>query len=142
MVNGIMDWIRGDLSPSGRIFSSLAPALVLFSYFLIGLVAYTVRWLVKGAYRDAEMEGRRPSVLAGRWIRLYFVWVTRPFWLLFRRSDIPAAAVTTLSMLLALSAGTSIAVGRFALGGWLYLLSGTLDIFDGTPDTQRERNRL
>ena len=130
-MEGLIDWIKGDLTTSGRIWSSLFPAIVLASYFIVGLVVYSIQSAFRGQHRDKDMESRGSSVLVGIWIRLYFIWVTRPLWFILHRSKIPAASVTTLSLLMAIGAGVSIAAGRFALGGWLYLFSGMLDIFDG-----------
>ena len=130
-MEALLDWIKGDLSASGRIWSSLLPALVLAAYFFIGLAVYSIRTAFRGQHRDEDMESRGSSVLVGLWIRLYFIWVTRPLWFVLQRSKIPASSVTTLSLLVALGAGVAIAAGRFALGGWLYLFSGMLDVFDG-----------
>ncbi|MBW1810118.1 MAG: GtrA family protein, partial [Deltaproteobacteria bacterium] len=130
-MSGLIDWIMGDLSTSGRIWSSLSPAIFLASYFIFGLAVYSIRSAFRGQHRDQDVESRSSSFLMGIWIRLYFIWVTKPLWFVLRKSKIPASSVTTLSLLVAIGAGVSIAAGRFALGGWLYLFSGMLDIFDG-----------
>lgn len=130
-MNGLVDWLRGDLSTAGRIWSALAPALILVAYFVVGLLIYGVRCALRGPYRDQEMEARGSSVLVGMWIRLYFAWVSRPLWIALCRSGIPASSVTTLSFLLAVASGVSLGAGRFALGGWLYIFSGILDHMDG-----------
>ena len=125
------DWLSGDLSSAERIWSALLPGLALAAYFILGLVAYSIRYLLKGPYRDLEIESRGSSVLVGMWIRQYFAWIMRPAWFLLVRTGIPPFSVTILSVLLALGSGVSIAAGRFALGGWLYILSGICDFFDG-----------
>lgn len=125
----VVSWLRGDLSSSGRIWSAVAPALFLGSYFLIGLVIYGVRTAIKGPYRDAEIEGR--AFILGAGARQYFAWVMRPLWRSFMKLQIPPNAVTTLSVLLACAAGVSVAMGRFSLGGWLYLFAGACDFIDG-----------
>ncbi len=125
------DWLTGNLTAAGRIWGALAPALLLGSYFMVGLVAYMFRVAVRGRYHDAEIEARGASALIGMGARSYFAWVTRPLWAVFKKFDIPPNAVTTLSVFLASAAGVSIAVGRFSLGGWLYLFAGTCDFIDG-----------
>lgn len=127
----IGDLLSGNLSASGRIWTAVAPALFLGSYFLVGLALYLVRVLLYGRYRDAEIEARGSSALIGMGARAYFAWVMRPIWRFFARFQIPPNAVTTLSVLLACAAGVSVAMGRFALGGWLYLFAGACDFIDG-----------
>ncbi len=110
---------------------ALVPALLVASYFLVGLLLFALRTLIFGQYHDLEMEKRGSSVLVGMWIRLYFVWLMRPVWLLVRVTGIPAASITTLSLILACASGAAVAAGRFALGGWLYIASGICDFLDG-----------
>ncbi len=130
-MSDVMSWLRGDLSTTGRIVSAVAPALLLGSYFLVGAVIYLVRLPFKGHFEDAEIRARGASALIGMGARSYFAWVMRPVWRMFERFQIPPNAVTTLSVLLAAAAGVSIAVGRFSLGGWLYLFAGACDFIDG-----------
>lgn len=114
-----------------RIWRALIPAIVLFAWFIGGMAVYAVRRARHGDWHDGEFEARGATPLLGHSLRNYFSWVTRPFWLAVRASRLPPNAITTLSMLLALGAGAALAGGRFALGGWLYIASGILDIFDG-----------
>ena len=55
----------------------------------------------------------------------------RPLWRVILASGISPNAVTVIAMILGGVAGVAVAGGRFALGGWLFLLSGILDTFDG-----------
>lgn len=128
----VIRWVTGNhLTASDRVWTALAPAIVLALYFFVGLAVYVVRTLVWGPAQDREVASRGSSFLAGMWIRYYFVWVIRPVWLLLQRLGIPPTAVTTLSTLLSLASGVSLAAGRFALGGWLYIFSGICDFLDG-----------
>lgn len=130
-MNDLASWLSGDLTTAGRIWSALAPALVLGSYAILGLLAYLVRHALYGRYRDAEMEARGTTAFLGAHPRAWFAWIMRPIWGVFLKARIPPNAVTTLSLLLALAAGVAVAAGRFALGGWLYLFAGALDFVDG-----------
>lgn len=124
-------WISGNLSPQGRIWTALAPALVAFAYFVLGLVAFSIRCLFKGVPRDEETLHRGSTVLVGMFLRHYFFWVIRPLWAVIYRSGLPANSLTALAALLAVGSGVAVAAGRFALGGWLFLGSGILDVMDG-----------
>ena len=127
----ILEWAEGHLSATARVWTAMAPGLVICAYFLLGLAIYIVRCLVKGPYRDPEFEARKESVLASLWFRLYFIWLMQPLWKLVVRTAVPPTAVTTLSVLFSVASGISLAAGRFALGGWLYIFSGVLDVLDG-----------
>ena len=124
-------WVSGELTPLGRVLTALAPALLLILWFVGGLLVYAVRTRLHGAYRDEEIESRGSSILVGMWLRQYFGWLTRPIVSVVLRSGIPPNAVTTLSVLLATGAGVSLAAGRFALGGWLFVFAGICDFLDG-----------
>ena len=130
-MDAMLDYVRGNLSTSGRIWSAAAPAIFIIGYLLLGAVVFAVRNKVRGKYVDEEIAGRGSSVLLGMALRQYFSWITQPVFSLLRLSNLPPSSLTTLSVLLAIGAAVSVAAGRFALGGWLYVLSGLCDFFDG-----------
>ncbi|MBJ6760330.1 GtrA family protein [Myxococcaceae bacterium JPH2] len=141
MHDNLLAWLTGDLSPSARIWSALAPALLACCYFLGGLVLFCVRCAFKGIPRDAETLTRGKTVLVGFFLRHYFFWVIQPLWQLLLRSGLPANALSMLSGLLGVSSGVAVAAGRFALGGWLFLMAGILDVMDGRiARTRKEAN--
>ena len=111
------------------------------AYFLGGLLLFCVRCAIKGVPRDAETLTRGKSVLVGFFLRHYFFWVIQPLWQLLLRSGLPANALSMLSGLLGVSSGVAVAAGRFALGGWLFLAAGILDVMDGrVARTRKEAN--
>lgn len=124
----VADAAQGEMA---QIWAALIPAIILCAWFIGGMAVYAVRRARYGDWHDAELEARGATPILGHSMRNYFSWVTRPFWLLIRASCLPPDAITTLSMLLALGSGAALAGGRFALGGWLYIASGILDVFDG-----------
>ncbi|MBC7793677.1 MAG: GtrA family protein [Clostridia bacterium] len=126
-----MNILEGHLTPTQRVWTAVAPTLLFAAYFAVGLLIYTIRYAFKGSYSDKEMESRPTTALTGMWLRLYFAWVMRPLWSTALKSGLPPNAITTLSMLLSTASGVSLAAGRFALGGWLYIFSGILDVLDG-----------
>jgi phosphatidylglycerophosphate synthase/putative flippase GtrA len=127
----LMAWIVGDLSPSARIWTALAPALLACAYFILGLLLFLVRVAIKGVPQDEETLKRGSTVLVGMFLRHYFFWVTQPLWKVIYRSGLPANALSMLSGLLGVSSGVAVAAGRFTLGGWLFLAAGILDVMDG-----------
>ncbi len=109
----------------------LAPAAVVTLYWFIGLVVFTVHSAIWGVRHDRELEARGKSILIGNFLKSYFSWIVRPLWRVILASGISPNTITVIAMLLGGVAGAAVAGGRFALGGWLFLLSGILDTFDG-----------
>jgi phosphatidylglycerophosphate synthase/putative flippase GtrA len=124
-------WIAGRLSGSERVLSSAGPALLLILYFLIaGLIYQARRWRL-GPFRDEEMATRAMGGLASRGLRHFFAWTMRPWWTLLARVGFPPNTITSAAFAVALAAGLAAAAGRFALGGWLFVMAGALDFLDG-----------
>lgn len=138
-MNVALDWVRGNLSTGGRIWSAAMPALILLAYALGGLVVYVVRNRRSGAFHDEEMDGRGKGGLTTASARHFFAWLMRPFWRSLVRAEVPPNAITTLSFGLAVGAGVALAAGRFSLGGWLYLSAGALDFLDGRVARETKR---
>ena len=112
-------------------FANLLPVALLGAYFVVGFLLFCWRTFVHGSYRDPEIAGRPTSVLLGAWIRNYFAWLMLPVVALLVAAGVPPDAITSVSVLFALAAGVSMAVGQFALGGGLYLAAGICDYLDG-----------
>lgn len=127
----IVELISGDMTPGLRVWSALAPALLVTGWFVVGLAIFAIRSAIWGMPRDPETVRKGGSALVGEYLRHYFFWLVRPAWQAVERSGIPPTALTTLSVLLAFASGASAASGRFALAGWLFIFSGILDTFDG-----------
>lgn len=127
----VAHWLLGRLSGAERIWSAVGPALLLCAYFAIGAIAYGGRYLLRGSFRDEEMDARGGGGLSTRGLRHFFAWTMRPWWMLLARSNFPPNAITSLSMAVAAGAGVGVAAGRFALGGWLFVTAGALDFLDG-----------
>ncbi len=112
-------------------FWQLLPALVVFLYFVAGLVAFSARTILRGMPHDREIEARGQSIFINFYFRNFFIWIVSPLWRLLLASGLRANTVTGIAAGLGASSGIAVACGRFALGGWLYLLSGILDALDG-----------
>jgi phosphatidylglycerophosphate synthase len=124
-------WILGDLSPSARVWTALAPALLVSAYFLVGYAAYLVRCLIWGVPHEFDKEIRGRTALIGWHLRLYFFWLMNPLWRLLLATGLSANAVTGIAAFLGVCAAAAAALGRFSLAGWLFIFSGILDVMDG-----------
>ena len=130
-MNGLTLWLTGSLSPAQRVWSAAAPALLLVFIALTGAIVFAIRNALVGDYRDKEIESRGSTIVLGMWIRRYFSWLMTPILNLFLWLRIPPSAITLLSLQLAVGSAFALASGRMALGGWLFLLAGACDFFDG-----------
>jgi len=112
-------------------FELLLPLIGLLLYFLVALALFTIQTLRSGLPVDGEVAERPASRLLGRYLRHYLMWVLAPYerWLV--RAGVSPNAVTLASLATAIGAAVALALGHFAVGGWLYLLTGILDILDG-----------
>ena len=84
-----------------------------------------------GRFHDAEMDARGLGGLTTARMRHFFAWTMSPVWRGLSVAKVPPNALTTLAFGLAAAAGVGVSVGRFALGGWLFLAAGALDFLDG-----------
>jgi phosphatidylglycerophosphate synthase len=109
----------------------LAPALVVSSYFIVMLGLFELRTRIYGLPADADVERRSASKLLGRYLRHYLMWVLRPYERALIWLGVSPNSITFASLLTAGLSAWALATGRFALGGWLFLFTGILDIFDG-----------
>jgi CDP-diacylglycerol--glycerol-3-phosphate 3-phosphatidyltransferase len=117
------NWL-GPLEP-------LAPALFMSAYFIVMYILFQVRIALRGLPEDADVTKRSASKLLGRHLRHYLMWVLRPYERGLIKLGVSPNMITFASLLTAAASAWAFATGRFATGGWLYLFTGILDIFDG-----------
>jgi phosphatidylglycerophosphate synthase len=109
----------------------LAPALFVSAYFVVALGVYELRSRVWGRPLDADVSRRSASKLLGRYLRHYLMWLLRPYEQALVKLGVSPNAITAASLGTAAASAWAFGTGRFALGGWLFLFTGILDIFDG-----------
>jgi phosphatidylglycerophosphate synthase len=109
----------------------LYPLFALAAYFIIALGLFSLRARWVGIAVDAEVASRPASKLLGRYLRHYIMWVLGPWERALVRWRVTPNALTFASFVVACASATFFALGNFGAGGWLYLLTGILDILDG-----------
>ncbi len=109
----------------------LYPVFALAAYFIIALGLFSLRARWVGIAVDAEVASRPASKLLGRYLRHYMMWVLGPWERALVRWRVTPNALTFASFVVACLSATAFALGNFGAGGWLYLLTGILDILDG-----------
>lgn len=105
-------------------FGLLAAALLLLTMPVYAIVA-------RARPDDPEVARRPRTVLLGYWVRDWLLWVITPLEWLFLALGIPPTAFNWAGVAFGLAAGVAYARGAFAAAGWLVLLGGAADIFDG-----------
>jgi phosphatidylglycerophosphate synthase/putative flippase GtrA len=123
-------WLAGQLTGIERIIGAAGPVLLLVIYFGAAGILYGLRRLRNQPFFDEEIAQRAAGLGAYR-LRHFFAWTMRPWCSLLTHAAIPPNVITSLSVVFALGAGLAVAPGRFALGGWLFVLAGVLDFLDG-----------
>ncbi|HJR41396.1 MAG TPA: CDP-alcohol phosphatidyltransferase family protein [Gemmatimonadaceae bacterium] len=104
-------------------------ALALVAALLLTMPLYAI--VARGRALDPEIAKRPTTVLFGYWVRDWLMWVIGPMERAFVRAGITPDFFNILGALLGLAAGMALASGALSLGGWLILLGGAADIFDG-----------
>src|SRR5262245_2445654 len=110
---------------------SLSESLGLLAALLVLLTMPVYALTARGRARDADVAGRPRTVLLGYWVRDWLIWTLGPLERLFLTLGIPPLAFNGAGVALGAMAGVAFARGAFVAGGWLVLLGGAADIFDG-----------
>jgi phosphatidylglycerophosphate synthase/putative flippase GtrA len=130
-MDSLIPFFLGRLSASDRVWTALAPALVLIALIVFGLLAYALRSLFFGRFQDEEAETRGLGGLTTARARHFFAWLMRPLWRGLAAAGVPPNAITSLSVAFALGSGLAASQGRFALAGWIFFAAASLDFLDG-----------
>jgi phosphatidylglycerophosphate synthase len=110
---------------NGSAAIGLAAALLL----LLTMPVYAL--VSRGRPGDPEVAARPRTVLLGYWVRDWLMWAISPLERLFLALRLPPIAFNWAGVGFGALAGVAYARGDFPLGGWLVLLGGAADIFDG-----------
>ena len=112
-------------------YTPLYPLIALAAYFIVALGLFALRSRWAGMAVDAEVASRPASKLLGRYLRHYIMWVLAPYERSLVKLRVTPNALTFASFVVACVSAVCFATGNFGAGGWLYLLTGILDILDG-----------
>jgi phosphatidylglycerophosphate synthase len=80
---------------------------------------------------DSDLIGRHTSKFVGPFLQQYWAWVISPFERLFIWLGISPNFLTTFGFLLSAASACAFATGHMGIAGWLMILGGTFDMFDG-----------
>ena len=80
---------------------------------------------------DPDVARRGKTILLGRWVRDWFMWVIGPAERAFVRAGAAPDLFNVLGVLFGAAAGVAFARGALSAAGWLIVLGGAADVFDG-----------
>ncbi len=106
-------------------------AAVFVLVILMSLPAYAVAARRRPILLDADVAARPITLLLGRWIRGWVMWLIAPLERALVRGGVSPDALNYAGGAFGLAAGIAYAKGAVALGGEFLLLGGLSDILDG-----------
>jgi CDP-diacylglycerol--glycerol-3-phosphate 3-phosphatidyltransferase len=115
--------------PCARMNLADTIAIALVVALLLTMPVFAL--VTRGRPLDAEVARRGRTILLGHWVRDWIMWVIGPLERAFVRTGVSPDVFNALGALLGLAAGVAFARGWLSLAGWLILLGGAADIFDG-----------
>lgn len=106
-----------------------AVALVLLGALLLTMPLFAI--VGRGRAMDPEVQRRGRTAILGYWVRDWLMWVIAPLERAMVRARVNPDALNALGALFGLGAGVAFALGSLGTAGWLILLGGVADVFDG-----------
>lgn len=110
-------------------WNSLLP-LVLINVVMLGTVVIFAL-IRRRRPSDPDLVGRHSSKFVGPFLQEYWAWIISPFERLFIKLGISPNFLTTSGFLLSAGSAYAFATGHMGIAGWLMILGGTFDMFDG-----------
>jgi len=104
-------------------------AVAMVAALLLTMPVFAI--VSRGRVVDADVARRPTTILLGYWVRDWLMWIIAPIEKAMIRAGVSPDALNLLGAGFGGAAGISFARGELALGGWLVLLGGVADIFDG-----------
>jgi len=98
---------------------------------LLVLTMLVFAWVGLGRPPDPDVLRRPTTVLLGRWVRNWLIWIITPLERLIVRRRIRPDLLTYFAAVLGGGAGWLFAVGSLTLAAWVVILGGVVDTLDG-----------
>ena len=104
-------------------------ALSLMALAILTMPIYAV--MTRSRAVDADVARRPTTILLGTWVRDWLMWIIGPIERRFVAWKLSPDIFNYVGGAFGLFAGIAYAKSELALGGWLILIGGLADIFDG-----------
>jgi phosphatidylglycerophosphate synthase len=96
-----------------------------------GLLSMMVYRTSTAGHVGDDRTGRGGSFVLGFWVRNWFYWLIRPVTRVSVRFGLTPLFYNCVAVACGLGSGYAFATGHFPVAGWLVLMSGLADVFDG-----------
>ncbi len=104
-------------------------ALILMALAILTMPIYAV--MTRSRAVDADVARRPTTIILGTWVRDWLMWMIGPIERKFVEWKLSPDLFNYIGGAFGLFAGIAYAQNELALGGWLILIGGLSDIFDG-----------
>ena len=119
------------------IYYSILPLIIALEIVVVLFTYFAITWGKRS--KSQETLSRLHRSFIGIFFIEFWYWLTRPLLNFFKLIKITPNGITAISIFLSFVTGSLYAVGFIALGGWLLVISGSLDMLDGV--LARETNQ-
>lgn len=120
------------------IYRSLLPLIISLEATVLLFTYFAITWPKRKL--SEETLSRLHTSFIGVFLIEFWSWIIKPVLSLCKTAKITPNKITALSILLSLVTGCIYAWGYIALGGWMLIISGSLDMIDGR--VARETNMV
>ena len=110
---------------------TMADRIALLFVALLLLTMPVFAFVARGKPVDAEVARRPTTVLLGYWVRDWAMWVLGPPERALVRWKVSPDVFNYLGAFFGLLSGVAFYSGELSVAGWMILLGGSMDIFDG-----------
>lgn len=104
-------------------------ALLAVAALLLTMPAFAL--VARSRAVDADVANRPTTALLGQWVRDWLMWLIGPLERALVRAGASPDVFNWLGVAFGAAAGAAFAAGALGAAGWLVLLGGAADVFDG-----------
>jgi CDP-diacylglycerol--glycerol-3-phosphate 3-phosphatidyltransferase len=104
-------------------------ALALIGGLLLTMPVFAV--ISRGRAIDPDVARRSRTIILGRWVRDWLMWIIGPIERGMVRAGVSPDFLNYLGVFFGLLSGIAFGMERLSLAGWMILLGGVADVFDG-----------
>jgi len=115
-------------------------ALLLLAALVLTMPVFAL--VGRGRAVDVDVARRPTTILLGYWVRDWLMWVIGPIERALVHARVSPEVFNYLGVVFGAAAGFAFAFRELSLGGWMILLGGASDIFDGRIARARDVRQL
>jgi len=122
------------------VYRSMLPLIIISEVFMTFFLYFAITW--SSRQKTPEVIARLHDSFIGVFFVAFWYWFTEPGVKFFIKLKFTPNRITTISILFSLITGYLYAIGKFAPAGWMLILTGTMDLFDGRVARQTNNSTI